>query len=136
MNSNKIGVWMDYSHAVFIDPYDSTPTFETVTALHSASQRIAGEKSSKTSFQPGQRSNNEYKVHQKENSDEKHYFKVMVDRLKQFDEIFVFGPTEAPHTLFLEMQKIQEFRKKKLSWEKADKMTDNQLLARVKKHFF
>jgi hypothetical protein len=136
MNSNKTGVWMDFSHAVFVDPYSTDPVFEVLSSLNSAHERKRGEETSKTSFQAGQISNNEFSVHQKEIHDKKHYFKSIADRLKQYDEIFFFGPTDASRLLFMQLQEMPEFKNKKLSWERSDKMTDNQLLARVKKHFF
>ena len=136
MKSNKIGIWMDYSHAVFIDPFSLSAEFEILNSLHSTTKREKGEESNKVSFHPGQVTNNEYKVHKKEINDQKHYFKAIAERLKQYEELFFFGPTDASRLLFLELQEIQEFRNKKMAWEKTDKMTDNQLLARVKSHFF
>lgn len=134
--NHKIGVWLDNSHAVFIDPYSAEPEFETVYMIDSAHQRIRGETSHATAFKPGYGSNNEYNTHQKEIQDRKQYLKVITDRLREYDEIFLFGPTDAPRLLHKQLLEEKVFQQKKLSWVKSDKMTDNQLLARVKKHYF
>lgn len=121
MNSNCIGVWMDFSHAIFIDPSSDTSHFEILESLHSAHTREDAAGDNKTHLGSSWPSNNEKSTHNKEQVDQKHYFKLMKDRLKGYDEIFLFGPTDASRLLKAELDADALFQRRNLVGRKPIK---------------
>ena len=55
--------------------------------------------------------------------------------VKNYDEVILFGPTDAKVELFNILKADQHFDKIKIDIKQADKMTENQQHAFVKDHF-
>jgi len=63
------------------------------------------------------------------------FYKEIADEILKFDHVLLFGPTNAKTELHNYMNKDLHFKDIKIDIESADKMTDNQQDAFVKKHF-
>lgn len=131
-----IGVWLDHSKAKFINIKDGKAEITTISSPYKRHIRIPGEVSNKTKFGPVYYSNLEYKTHHKKRHDLISYYKDMEKRLIKFDEILLFGPTKAKTELFNHLIMNKIFKPKSITFKNADKMTEKEMAAFVKKYFF
>ena len=130
-----IGVWLDHSKAKLIKLQDCAAEITTVLSPYKRHIRIPGESSNKTRFGMKYYSNQEYNSHHKKQHDLNSYYKEMEIRLSKFDEILLFGPTEAKKELYNHMSENKVFSSKAISLENADKMTEKEMAAYVKSYF-
>jgi len=63
------------------------------------------------------------------------YFQHMIDLLKEAKHIYIFGPGEAKYELKKRIEKNNMFLDKISDIEKTDKLTEPQIIAKVKKYF-
>jgi hypothetical protein len=118
-----LGIWMDHSNAHIME-YSSS-TMQT-TILNSKFTHEEKEQSL---------SKSEYQMHNKEQHEEGEYYKKLGDVIKNYDEVILFGPTEAKVELFNTLKNDHHFDKIKILIIQADKMTENQQHAFVRDHF-
>lgn len=117
----KIGVWMDNSiaHVVefILEPFEIS-TIESESEIPDNSI-VLGEK----------------RVHNKEQNQHNNYFKRLKEVIAQYDEVILFGPTNAKTELFNILKGDHHFSKIKIEVQQTDKMTPNQKLAFVGAYF-
>ncbi|MBY0433594.1 MAG: hypothetical protein K2U26_05755 [Cyclobacteriaceae bacterium] len=77
----------------------------------------------------------ENRMHNKEQHQQSEYYDRLGDVIKKYDEVVLFGPTDAKVELFNHLLKDHHFEKIRIKVEHADKMTENQQHAFVKKYF-
>lgn len=77
----------------------------------------------------------ENRMHNKEQHQQAEYYDKLGEIIKKYEEIVLFGPTDAKVELFNHLVKEHHLGKVKIKIEHADKMTDNQQHAFVKKYF-
>jgi hypothetical protein len=118
-----MGIWMDHSNAHIIE--FTTDPIET-KYLESKFTHQAKEQSLEKS---------EHIMHNKEHQLQFLYFKELGDIIKNFDEVVLFGPTNAKVELYNILKADQRFIKTKIEVQQADKMTENQEHAFVKNYF-
>ena len=64
------------------------------------------------------------------------FFKDIAMQITGADAIVIFGPAQAGEKLHNELlEKYSQFHHKTISFEKADNMTDNQIMAWVRNHY-
>ena len=63
------------------------------------------------------------------------YYKRLIGRLLDADELFIFGPGESKTELKKAFEKQKELRGKIIAVEPADKMTERQIVAKVRQQF-
>lgn len=120
---NKLGIWMDHSTAQLI-----VFTAENLETVSLDSTHSLDDKS-------GSNGRSEHMMHNKENQDQYAFYSKLGDVIKDFDEVLLFGPTNAKVELYNMLKSDQKFTKTKIELQQADKMTDNQQHAFVKNHF-
>lgn len=118
-NGKKIGVWMDHSQAFFIKYYADGNRTKVKTILNPHHGDTRGN------------NQGEKMMHNKEQQDQKTYYKNLTNQIESYDEILLFGPTEAKVELFNILKSDHHFNEKEIHVEQADKMTDNQQQAFV-----
>jgi len=74
-------------------------------------------------------------MHNKEQQMQEAYYKEIADEILKYDHVLLFGPTNAKLELHNYLSKDLHFKDIKIDVESADKMTDNEKDAFVKKHF-
>lgn len=118
----KIGIWLDHHQANFIEyiPEDQTET-NNVSSLELSEE--------------GGNSQNETAVHNKEQQDQGKFYKKLADKIIAFDEVLLFGPTDAKLELLNILKADHHFDLIKIEVKQSDKMTENQQLAFVKAYF-
>jgi stalled ribosome rescue protein Dom34 len=114
---------MDYSkaHLMEILPGDmKTQTIESAfTHEAKAETRDKGEKH----------------MHNKEDGDHLKYFKKIQIEIEKFDDVLIFGPTEAKVELYDLLKENHKCEGIRIEIQTSDKMTENQLHAYVRNHF-
>ncbi len=74
-------------------------------------------------------------IHNKENHQQSEYYKKLGEAIKNYDDVILFGPTNAKAELFNALRIDHRFEKIKIEVLQSDKMTDNQQHAFVKEYF-
>lgn len=119
----KIGIWMDHSNAYIIE--FSSEVKETKT--------ISSDFTFQDKEETLQRSENE--MHNKEQQKHTTYYKKLAAIIKNFDEVLLFGPTDAKVELFNSLKENHSFDKIKIEVKNTDKMSDNELHSFVRDYF-
>jgi hypothetical protein len=134
----KIGLWMDQSHALFLG-YDKEEAtlLEDFPSLIVSRSRIAGEGSNRTLLgpSPGPASNNEKKKNNIHSNQLSAYFHQLEKKLMDKEELLLMGPGVTKTHFFHHLQANKQFGKLKIEVVDADKMSEKQLLAKVKQKF-
>ena len=121
--TKKLGIWMDYSTANLIeynlDSYeiksiDSGVSFEEINEVLN---------------------NNKCLINNKENQQLSKYFKRIAEQLKEYNELVLFGSTDAKVELNSILKEEESFQKIKIEIKNTAKMTDNQKKSFVKSYF-
>ena len=130
----KIGLFLDHSEARFIDPENQSFS-QVVRCEVNGTERIPGETPIGGRVSKTHSTNNEHQEHNREQHALKSYYKQVAENLKSYDSIYLFGPTTARDELCNFIAKQNHFTGKQIVSEKADYMTDNQILAKVQRFF-
>ena len=134
----KIGLWMDQSHALFLgyDKEEATLIEDFPSGIVSRS-RIAGEESDSTLLgpSPGPSSTNEKKKNNIHSNQLNAYFHQLENKLMDKEELLLMGPGVTKTHFFHHLRDNKHFSKLKIEVIDADKMSEKQLLAKVKHKF-
>ena len=121
--ANCIGIWMDHSTANLME--FTTDPIETKTIESSFTHQ-----EKETSLEKS-----ESLMHQKEQHQQKAFYKHLEGVIKHCTDVVLFGPTNAKMELYNLLKADHHFDHIKIELMEADKMTENQQHAFVKKHF-
>ncbi|SRR5680860_438402 len=122
MTDKKIGIWMDHANAHLMEYRDSI----TTKIISSNFTHEEKEKSMEKS---------ENMMHNKEQHQQAEYYKTIRETIKGFDEVLLFGPTNAKVELLHILEADQSFSKVNMVTKTTDKMTENQEHAFVREYF-
>jgi len=118
----NLGIWMDHATANLID-------------LNSKKKNhtIASDFTFNTKEEALNRS--EKGMHNKRQQQHEAYYKKIADVILNYDHVLLFGPTNAKTELHNYLNEDLHFKAIAIEVATADKMTDNEKDAFVKKHF-
>ncbi len=134
----KIGIWMDQSHALFLGYADEKGVLlEDLPSAIVARSRIDGEGSDTTRLgpSPGPASNHEKKKNNIHSNQLNAYFLQLEKKLMDKEELLLMGPGVTKTHFFHHLQGNKHFSKLKIEVVHANKMSEKQLLAKVKQKF-
>jgi hypothetical protein len=121
--AKNLGIWMDHSSAHLMefttDPIQTKIIESKFT--HEAKEQSLGK--------------SENLMHHKQQHQQSEYYKKLGEIIKNYEEVILFGPTNAKVELFNTLRADHLFAKIKIEVKPADKMTENQEHAFVKHHF-
>ena len=124
MNTAKqLGIWMDHSVAHLIKLTNGsieTNTIESQPEIQADQQIVYKDESHSLNKEKGQLTA---------------YFRKLGDLILEYDDVILFGPTEAKNELLNVLKENHLFDKIKIEVETADKMTEIQMTDFVKEHF-
>jgi hypothetical protein len=124
MKTKKLlGIWMDHSIAHLMEFKNNIIVSVTIEA------------DSFIRDDEGINWKDESLIRNKEKIDLSNYFDKLVDVIKDYDEVILFGPTEAKSELFNQIDKIPDLDMIKITMKTTDKMTENQRHAFVREFF-
>jgi stalled ribosome rescue protein Dom34 len=122
MKSQKnLGIWMDHSTAnlIYLNSNKHSQILSEFTFDTKEEALIRGENV----------------MHNKRQQMHEAYYKNIADTILKFDNVLLFGPTNAKTELHNYLNTDLHFKDIKIEVKSADKMTDNQQEAFVKQHF-
>ena len=119
----QLGVWMDHSKAILIELYDHKVDSKEVVLKQSALEQENVD-------------THEVKVHSKEQShNQSVYFKEISDSIRNYQEVLLFGPTDAKNELFNLLKTDHLFQNIKIELRTTDKMSTIEKQEFVVKYF-
>lgn len=132
----QCGIWLDTKQARLV--FKKGESKEVTTIESEVENKVhhwddANTGTFKSSF--GHHQNDEKKYEERKKHQLADYMDSVVTRLKNVDEIYILGPAEAKNLLEDHLHRHSDFRYKLLVMETADKMTENQLIAKVDDFF-
>jgi stalled ribosome rescue protein Dom34 len=123
MTIKNLGIWMDHGSAHLME-FTSDPIETKVIAskfTHQEKEHSLGK--------------SEQLMHNKEQHQQAEYYKILGEEIKKYDEVILFGPTNAKSELLNILRADHHFEKIKIWTRQTDKMTENQQHAFVREYF-
>jgi stalled ribosome rescue protein Dom34 len=120
--TKNLGIWMDHSVARMFVLNAATGN----STIHSSFTNEAKEEAL---------SRSESIMHNKEQQMHEAFYKEIGAEISKYDHVLLFGPTNAKTELHNYLKKDLHFKDITIDVEVADKMTDNEMDAFVKKFF-
>jgi len=121
--TKRLGIWMDHANAHIME-FTSDPI--QTTSLESPFTHEIKEES----FAKG-----EHLMHNKEQHEQGEYYKKLAEVIGNYDEVLLFGPTDAKLELANILKEDHHFDKIKIETQGADKLTEPQQHAFVTEYF-
>ncbi len=121
--SKQLGIWMDHANAHLIE-FTKEPS-GTQTIASKFTHEVKEDTLSKS----------ESLMHNKEQHEQSDYYKHLGETIKKYDEVLLFGPTDAKVELFNLLKADHHFANTKIEVKPADKMTENEQHAFVREYF-
>ena len=122
-SAKNLGIWMDHSIAHLME-FTKNP-IETKSLESKFTHQEKEHSLSKS----------ENLMHNKEQHLQHEYYKHLGEIVKNYEEVVLFGPTEAKVELFNVLRADRRFVKTKIEIRETDKLTENQQHAFVREYF-
>jgi hypothetical protein len=119
----RTGIWMDHSIAHISELNGGSMETKTLTSDFTYQEK-------KLSLNKG-----ENLMHNKEQQHQAEYYKKLGEIIRTYDEVILFGPTDAKVELLNILKKDHRFDNIKISTLQTDKMTEEHQHAFVKDYF-
>lgn len=121
--AKKLGIWMDHSFARVMEYVVDDFKVQIVESKLDGLDNQAGVQHS------------ESLLHHKENQSMKNYYKSLIEIINKFDEIVIFGPTNAKTELYNLIRENHKYDNLKIEIKSTDKMSYEQQHAFIKDYF-
>jgi len=123
MKTTCIGIWMDHSNAELMEFSSGTIASTKIDSKFTHEEK-------KETLHKGEKA-----MHHKEQHEELAYYNAIADKIKKYEDVLLFGPTEAKTELLNILKADHHFDKINIKTKQVDNMTDNQKQAFVKEYF-
>lgn len=123
--SLNVGIWIDHKKAVIVSAAASGVSAATLESDVGAHPRYSGPQ--------GHGDEKNYEDRHRQHLDR--YYDEVIARMGQPEELLIFGPGEAKLELKERIGHVKALSGSVLNVETTDKLTDPQIIAKVKKHF-
>jgi len=121
--TKSLGIWMDHATAHLMEY-----TVEPIETKIIASKFTHEEKEHSLN-------KSEHVMHNKEQHQQSEYYKKLEEVILNYQQVILFGPTDAKSELLNLLNADHRFEKIKITTKHTDKMTENQEHAFVREHF-
>jgi len=122
-NIRQLGIWMDHSNAYLMElTNDSILTNRVVSEFSKKEAELNHYKGEKL-------------IHKKEQHLQLDYYKKIGDIIKMYQEVVLFGPTDAKNELLNIVKTDHLFDEIKIEVENSDKMTESHMQTFVRDYF-
>lgn len=131
----QTGIWIDTSKAIIVTLEGGKE--EKISEIDSDVENSVyhDKEGNKGTFSGGHHGNSESKFENRKKEQIDFFIKEVMASVKGADELFVFGPAETKIRLEQKIQNEKLFANKLKAVETADKMTVNEIVAKVKKFY-
>ncbi len=123
--SQQVGVWIDHSRAVIVSSSSGRVTTRTVKSDVSGHPHYGGQ----------QDGGGEKKYEERHRAHLDRYYDDVIDQMGVPDALLIVGPGEAKLELKGRLSRSKTLAALSVAVEAADKLTDAQVVAKVKEHF-
>lgn len=138
------GIWVDHKKAYIVTiakaehKHEKQQEAETTTRIVSDVERLVrlsgGSRTRKTPWGP-QEVAVDGKMEDRRKQQLKKYYRELIKTIQQADKTLIMGPGEAKKELKKEIEKSKALAQKIVKVEAQDKMTERQMIARVRSFF-
>ena len=132
--NHKVGIWIDHKKAVIVSTsadHVSAKTLESEVGSHA---RYSGRAGYPTAEGP-QAGGGEKKYEERYGQHLDRYYDEVISQLGQPEALLIFGPGEAKLQLKERLSRSKVLSDHIVGIETTDKLTDPQIVAKVKEHF-
>ena len=129
----KTGIWLDKKEAIIVDLLGKTTALRRIDS-NIESYHPKGGSRSKTVFGPVM-TVKEKSYLEREKKQMNQFFKDLVNQIKGSSEIYICGPAEMKFNFKKYLDGMPSFNLNIIAIETIDRMTENQLKAKVKSAF-
>jgi hypothetical protein len=119
----NLGIWMDHSSAHLMELTISPIETNIIESSFTHQEK-------EESFSKGEKV-----MHNKEQHQQAAYYKALGETIKNYDDVLLFGPTDAKTELLNILKADHNFSKIKIEIRQSDRMTENQEHAFVREYF-
>jgi len=119
----RLGIWMDHSNAFLMELKNDTILTNCVVSELSDHE-------SEFNFYKGEKL-----IHKKQQHLQLSYYKKLGDIIKKYQEVVLFGPTDAKNELINLLKTDHLFEDIKIEVINSDKMTEDQMQTFVREYF-
>ena len=130
----NVGIWLDNEKAYIITLVDGNENVEKIESNVETRVRIEGETKSYSRL-GGMFINPQKKKTKRKNHQLKDYFNLIIRKAKDANGIYIFGPADAKTSLKKVVQQERNLTRKLRRVDSSDRLTENQMIARVKEVF-
>ena len=134
-----VGIWVDHEKAFIASLVKNDEiTHEAIHQIKSNVEghfRLSGGSRSRTPYGP-QDVASEKSIDKRRNHRLRQYYQKVIRQIQDSRKVLIFGPGEAKLELEKEIRKSKELARKLVGVETADKMTERQIAAKVRRCFF
>ena len=123
--SHDVGVWIDHKKAVFV----------SIAAGEVTTRTLESDVGSHPHYSGAQEGGGEKKYEERHNQDLDRYYDEVIGQLGDPDALLLFGPGEAKLQLKERFGRSKGPSERIVAVESTDKLTDPQIVAKVKQHF-
>jgi stalled ribosome rescue protein Dom34 len=123
ITKKNIGIWMDHSNARLIEFTNFSVSTRNIMSKFTTDEKTKSLAKS------------ENLMHNKEQHQQTEYYNRIAETIQNFDDVLLFGPTDAKTELFNLLKKEHRYSKINVEVKDTDNMTDNQQHAFVRAHF-
>ncbi|MBK9248313.1 MAG: hypothetical protein IPM69_09445 [Ignavibacteria bacterium] len=124
--ATQLGIWMDHAHAHLSEYSAALPHTNGTTMIQS---RFTHDEENST------HEKSEKGMHNKEQHLQADYYKKLGEFIRNYDEVLLYGPTDAKVELLNILRTDHRFDKIEIQTKQADKMSENQQHAFVRDYF-
>lgn len=132
--AKNVGIWLDHFRAIIVIINNHEEGVILMESHADSHYKSSGGARSKIPYGP-QDVSSERRLQEKREHQLQHYYQEIIGKIADTDQIYIFGPGEARTEFEKEILKIKELSPKVIGVEPADKMTNNQIVAKVRDYF-
>jgi len=121
---HEVGIWIDHTKAVIV----------TISAGHVSTKALFSDVGPHTHYAGSQEGGGEKKYEERHSHELDRYYDDVISQLGEPDALLIFGPGEAKLQLKERLGRSNVLSESILAVESADKLTDPQIVAKVKEH--
>ena len=132
--NHKVGIWIDHKKAVIVSASADGVTAKTLESEVGPHARYSGRAGYPTPDGP-QDGGGEKKYEERYGQHLDRYYDEVISQLGQPEALLIFGPGEAKLQLKERLSRSKALSERIVGIETTDKLTDPQIVAKVKEHY-
>jgi hypothetical protein len=130
----NVGIWIDHKEAILVLVKDAQTTIERIESNAESQFRPSGGwKASGSNV--AQSVSKEQKADERRKHQFHDFYQEVIKKAGKANKIYIFGPGEAKRELAKEIEKIKGQHVRIAAVEASDRLTENQIVAKVKSFF-